>query len=33
LKDSIGQNGKADKELVIIVTPHIMRPEAAKKVR
>jgi type II secretory pathway component GspD/PulD (secretin) len=29
----VAQKGKADKDLVIIVTPHIMRPEAAKKVR
>ncbi len=29
---SITQKGKADKELVIIVTPHSIRPEEAKKV-
>jgi type II secretory pathway component GspD/PulD (secretin) len=29
----VTQKGKADKQLVVIVTPHIIRPEAAKKVR
>ena len=30
---SVAQKGKSDKELVIIITPHIIGPEEAKKLR
>ncbi|MGA2254896.1 MAG: hypothetical protein ABSG53_09555, partial [Thermoguttaceae bacterium] len=30
---SVFQHGKSDKELVVIVTPHIISPEEAKKMR
>jgi Flp pilus assembly secretin CpaC len=30
---TIAQKGKSDKELVIIVTPHVITPEEAKKLQ